>query len=123
MMANDMPPLMRIDIVASSVTVWYFVTDDEVRYLSNTVGDHDRSTLLAFPTGKPAQCGAETRRFLSTPHGEGNIHFSSPACVQNTGCHGFALTGSFPKHCLSSTWWVTQTWRRVTGPAARAAPL
>jgi hypothetical protein len=61
MMANDMPPLMRIAIVASSVTVWHFVTDDEVRCLSNTVCDHDRRPLLAFPTGKPAKCGAEIR--------------------------------------------------------------
>src|SRR5205085_3089854 len=63
MMADDVLPVMRINILIPQLTVGDFVTEDEVGRLQNPVCDHDGGSLLAFPTGKPTKFGAEIRPF------------------------------------------------------------
>jgi len=62
-MADDVFPVMRIKILIPQLTVWDFVTDNEVCRLQNTVCDHDGCAFLAFPTGKPTKFSAEIRPF------------------------------------------------------------
>src|SRR5262249_34912935 len=66
MMADDVLPVMRINILIPQLAVGDFVTDDEVGRLQNTVRDHDCRPFLAFPTGKPTKFGAEIRPFRVT---------------------------------------------------------
>jgi hypothetical protein len=61
MVANDVRLVTFVEVLIPQLTVWDFVTDDEVCRLHNTVRDHDRRPLLAFPAGKPAKFGAEIR--------------------------------------------------------------
>jgi hypothetical protein len=61
MMADDVLPVMRLEILIPQLTVGDFVTQDKVGGLSKTVCHHDRRSLLAFPTGKPTTFGAEIR--------------------------------------------------------------
>src|SRR5262249_62117375 len=63
MMADDVLPVMRINILIPQLTVGDFVTDDEVGRLQNPVRDHDRRPFLAFPTGKATKFGPEIRLF------------------------------------------------------------
>src|SRR5215471_18321591 len=59
MMADDVFPVLRIEILLPQLPVGHFVTDDKVSGLQNTVRDHHGCPLLAFPTGKPAKFGPE----------------------------------------------------------------
>ena len=63
MMADDVLPVLRIEVLLPQLPVGDFVTDNEVCCFQNTVRDHDRGPFLAFPTGKPAKFGAEIRPF------------------------------------------------------------
>jgi hypothetical protein len=54
MVANDVRLVTFVEVLIPQLTVWDSVTDDEVCRLHNTVRDHDRRPLLAFPAGKPA---------------------------------------------------------------------
>src|SRR5262249_34930381 len=59
MMADDVLPVLRIEVLLPQLPVGDFVTDDEVCCLQNTVRDHHGCSLLTFPTGKPAKFGPE----------------------------------------------------------------
>jgi hypothetical protein len=63
MMADDVLPVLRIEVLLPQLPVGDFVTDDEVGGLQNPVRDHHGCPLLAFPTGKPAKFGPEIGLF------------------------------------------------------------
>src|SRR5262245_38934089 len=60
-MADDVLPVLRIEILLPHLPGGHFVTQDKVGGLQKTVGDHDGRRLFPFPTDKPAKCGAEIR--------------------------------------------------------------
>src|SRR5215831_11197052 len=59
MMADDVLPVLRIEVLLPQLPVGDFVTDDKVGGLQKTVRDHHGCPLLAFPTSKPAKFGPE----------------------------------------------------------------
>jgi len=63
MMADDVLPAMRIEILTPQLPVGHFVTQDKVGSLQKPVRDHDGSPLFPFPTGKPAKFGPKIRLF------------------------------------------------------------
>src|SRR5213593_2956875 len=63
MVADDVSPVMLIEILTPQLTVGHFVTKDKVGGFQKTVRDHDCSPFLAFPTGKSAKFGPEIRLF------------------------------------------------------------
>src|SRR5215831_15662403 len=63
MMADNVLPVLRLEVLLPQLPVGDFVTDDEVGGLQKTMRDHHGGPWRAFPTGKPAKCGAEIRPF------------------------------------------------------------
>jgi hypothetical protein len=59
MLADDVLPVMRIEILLPQLPVGHFVTQDKVGGLQNTVGDHDGRLLFPFPASEPAKFGPE----------------------------------------------------------------
>src|SRR5262245_32489899 len=63
MMADDVFPVLRIEILIPQLPVGHFVAQNKVCRLQNPVRDHDRSPLLALATGTPSKFGPEICRF------------------------------------------------------------
>src|SRR5262249_39562152 len=95
MMADDVLPVMRINILIPQLTVGDFGTDDAVGRLQNPVRDHDRRPFLAFPTGKATKFGAEIRLF-GVACGVGTFDEDRPEpLVAFAGPTTLALPGTF----------------------------
>jgi hypothetical protein len=129
MMADDVLPVMRIEILPPQLTIGHFVTQDKVDGIQNTVRNHDCSLLFAFATGKSAKCGPELRRFgvargVSTfdeDRSEPFVAFAGPPTLTlaSTPITSVAILATLILTSSSTFWrrgtsvlWVLTNWRR-----------